>query len=299
TRDGKEYVTGLLAGEHGDPDRYCVRAVQLEDAGYSFVNPPVGTPGRHLFWLSLEGQIYFGILPAFVTDFGQFNRTEGMTARDKCIVYVSCCYGDVMGPAFTSEGVDAFFGYHGTVPILDAGVFDHDIFKLMCDTCTVGEALVQASGSVEPDFSGDPDVMIRSTLTCQLDGADWKSRLVTTGVSGNQTIVTGSDATTRAGAIQIAWPGMSGGSFDVSLVEDAWVNWLDASGRAFMARKDFVGVGGAITVARYDDNVISGIFEGTAGWWPIGADPEHEPPSATVSIKNGHFKYSGRRFSAR
>jgi len=168
----------------------------------------------------------------------------------------------------------------------------------MCDTCTAGEALVQASGSVEPDFDGDPQVLIRSTLTAQLDGADWKSRLLTAVVDDNQTVIGGSDVTTRPGAFEIAWPGQGTGTFDISLVEDAFLNWLESgTSRAFIAKKDYLGVGGVITIGRYDDDVISGSFSGTAGYWPIGSDPEQEPPSATVEIADGRFKYSGKRFS--
>ena len=116
TRDGTDFVTGLLAGEHHGPGAFGDRAIALEAAGFWFANPPVGVPGRHLFWLADEGQIFVGILPGFVSDFGLFDRPEGMTARDKCIVYISCCDGSVMGPAFSAEGVDAFFGYSGSMP---------------------------------------------------------------------------------------------------------------------------------------------------------------------------------------
>ena len=82
---------------------------------------------------------------------------------------------------------------------------------------------------------------------------------------------------------------------NITLVFDYGVE----NGLPYIVQKDYQGVSGTIKVARYDEGVISGTFSGTLGQWPIGADPEKEPPSATVTISDGYFKYSGKRIQGK
>jgi hypothetical protein len=86
----------------------------------------------------------------------------------------------------------------------------------------------------------------------------------------------------------------------VTVTEDAMLGWMDAaSGRPYIALKGYQGVSGTISIGRYDEGVISGSFNGVAGYWPMGGDPEKDPPSTTIRIADGRFKYSGERFSPR
>lgn len=295
-------VPGLLTGEGGTPDAIAQRVVELEGQGYTFRE----SGGWELFTIAFHDKVWIGIMPAFVANYGDFDRFESLpSARTKSIAYISCCNSWKFRDAFQGKGIDAFLGWSASVSDEFSNSQDADFFCDLSDTFTVKEAYDYLGNHTEPGgatlyWQGDGNVMLRSAGRYTLDGNSVKCYMVICVVDGSITTVGCNDGLGEVGQVQVQWPGGSTGTFDVSTVDDALLVFAGVGGGLpYIAQKDYQGVSGTIKVARYDEGVISGTFSGTLGQWPIGADPEKEPPSATVTISDGYFKHSGKRMQSK
>jgi len=296
-------VAGFLTGEGGTPSQIAARAIELAGKGYKFTTGG----GWELFIAYFHDKAWIGILPAFVANYGNFDQFEWMpSARTKSIAYISCCHSWKFRDAFKTAGCDAFFGW--TLPVSDEFAFNHDreIFRTLCDTFTVKEAYDKVGNHTDPYngttlyWQGDNNVMVRSAGRYRVNDQDVKCHIVQCILDGGVTKVGCNDGLGAVGQVQAEWPGLGTGTFDVSTTEDARLVFAAVGGSTpYIAQKDYVGVSGTITIERYDEGIISGTFCGTLGQWPVGADPEDEPPSATVTIDDGFFKYSGKRIQGR
>jgi hypothetical protein len=65
-------------------------------------------------------------------------------------------------------------------------------------------------------------------------------------------------------------------------------------GRTYYAQKGFVGVGCQINVTRCTPDAIYGDLAGTVGYWEPPNDPTRVPPTKTISLTQGKFKYTGK-----
>jgi hypothetical protein len=296
-------MPGLLTGEGGDPAAIARRVVELEDQGYTFS----ANGGWQLFTIAFHGKTWIGILPGFVTSYGDFDRFEGMqTNRTKSIAYISCCNSWRMRDAFQGKGVDAYLGWSASVSDEFSNSLDGDLFCNLCDTFTVQEAYDALGNQTEPGgaslyMQGDGNVMLRSAGRFTVDGSNVKCyMLICTVDDDGVTVLACNDGLGQVGQVQVEWPGGSTGTFDVSQVDDAVLVWIGyGSMQPYIAQKDWQGVGGSINVTRYDAGVVSGTFSGTLGWWPPEANPREDPPSQTVTIGDGYFKYSGKRIQSK
>jgi hypothetical protein len=295
-------VPGLLTGEGGTPPVIAARAIELAGQGYTFTEGG----GWELFTVAFHDKVWIGIMPAFVADYGNFDQHEDLpSARTKSIAYISCCKSWKFRDAFQGKGIDAFLGWSASVSDEFSNSQDADLFCDLCDTFTVKEAYDYLGNHTEPGgatlyWQGDGNVMLRSAGRFKVNNNDVKCYMVICVVDGSITTVGCNDGLGEVGQVQVQWPGVGAGTFDVSTVDDAMLVFAGVGGGLpYIAQKDYLGVSGTIKVARYDEGVISGTFSGTLGQWPIGADPEKEPPSATVTISDGYFKYSGKRMQSK
>jgi hypothetical protein len=95
--------------------------------------------------------------------------------------------------------------------------------------------------------------------------------------------------------LTINFPGSGPGSFDCSTTDGAVIIWSEViSGRSYSVQRGLVGVGGTIDVSRSESDIMTGRFSGLLGWWDAGRNPNEDPPSDTVRLKDGVFKYTGK-----
>jgi hypothetical protein len=98
-----------------------------------------------------------------------------------------------------------------------------------------------------------------------------------------------------AANVMISFPGDQPGLFNCTADENATIYWTDAgTGYTYTVMKNYVGVNGTISVDRCRSDVITGHFSGKLGWWDFGKDPEKEPPSDTITLEGGVFKFTGK-----
>jgi hypothetical protein len=286
-------VTGLVLGEWWDTQTSSGRIMSLASAGYRFADE-FGSGGRHLSIGVLDGEVYFGVLPGFFSDFANFAGQE-LGARDRSIVYISCCFGAGVKEAAMAKGADAFFGWTGSPYSTEARVIDSTILTRICDSMTIGEALVGANRTSDLAFlafAGDSNVMVRSKCTLEVAGGAQRFHLLIAERGGTVTIAA-HDATPSPGQVIVSFPD-SPGTYSMPQASDAMLVWYDIpAARYYMVGNDMQGVFGTITIDRLDDAVISGTFSGTLGWWDTGHDPSQDPPDATVEVGSGWFKYAG------
>jgi hypothetical protein len=286
-------VTGLVLGEWWDAQTASGRILQLSAAGYRFAGD-TGSSQPHFAIRTLEGEVYFDVLPGFFSDFANFAGQE-IGARDRSIVYLSCCFGAGIKSAAMANGADAFFGWTDSPWSPEARTIDSTILTRICDSMTIGEALAGANRTSDQaflDFAGDADVMVRSKCSLVVAGAAQQFFLVVAD-RGSTVTIAAQDATPSPGQVTMTFP--SGlGTYLLPQADDAMLVWYDIpQGRYYMAGNDMQGVSGTITIDRLDDAVISGTFSGTLGWWQTGHDPSQDPPDATTEVGSGWFKYAG------
>lgn len=269
---------------------------------------------RVLTVVSHRGLWYLAILPGFVTAHGNFDVLEGFGVNQcKSLAYISCCYSlRGMREAFMGKGVDVYWGWTWAADDSFAGEMDREMFRLLTDTCTAGEATEATRGSMgynSPSFyrgrrarfymAGDSAVMVRARMDFDRDGSPQHGYsvaiMMTSGVTTVNCFASQPFQEPQYG-VTVHFPGAGPGSWNCNTDDDALIGVTAiASGKLYLVQKDYVGVNGTVEVDRYDDKVVSGRFSGKLGWWSIGQKPDEDPPSETMEIQNGIFKHAGLR----
>jgi hypothetical protein len=257
------------------------------------------------------------ILPEFIKTYGDFNAWNVPENGNytKTIVYLSCCHsarGSLAGrpllDAFRSAGADLVCGWDWAVT--DGFSLDKDttLFCLMCDTFLPFEAFRALGVQTDPNpidgksarlyLRGDSLVMIEPVLFATLEGVARRAEQVSAETSAAGASVTGrmmSATREDLGKLAVSFPGPAAGSYDFGTVEGAKAEWIDqASGRTYVAQKDYQGIAGNISVSDFAYNVIMAVFSGTLGWWDTGRDPKQDQPDAVVQLDAGRIKFTGK-----
>ena len=139
--------------------------------------------------------------------------------------------------------------------------------------------------------------MIRAKKPFSRDDEQLHGYSVGVVVDGNTTTVSsfaGQPFQMPVCSMTVQFPGTGPGVWNCAAQDDACMTVIDfGSGRYYFVKKDLVGVDGQIETIRYDDDIISGTFSGTLGYWDYDMDPEVVPPASTISIEGGVFKHAG------
>jgi hypothetical protein len=264
---------------------------------------------RELVVVAHRGKHWLTVTPTFVSNHAQFDYLEGMDYNGcKSVVYACCCWSGaaagIMPDAFLAAGVDCYLGWSRPVDVGFASATQISYFENATDTFTVGEALAGV-GNVTDPWKGatlllhelEP-MMIRAQMTMKKDGGDVHGYSVGV-VVDDVTMVScfaGQPQQVPQYGVTVHFPGASPGSWNCQTDQGAVIAVSELmSGRLFLVQKDYVGVSGTVDVKTYDEDVISGKFSGTLGYWTVGQDPEEDPPSATMDVQDGIFKHIGIR----
>jgi hypothetical protein len=264
---------------------------------------------RELVVVTHKGKHFLAVTPAFVENHGNFDYLEGMNYNgSKSVVYACCCWSGapagMMPDAFLLAGADCYLGWTRPVKVGFANSTQISFFENATDTCTIAEALAEV-GNVSDPWKGatlqlhemEP-MMIRAQMRMKKDGTDQHGYSVGVAVD-DVTMVScfaGQPQQLPEYGVIVHFPGAAKGSWNCASDEDALIAVTEfMSGRLFIVQKDFVGVSGDVDVSTYDEDVISGKFSGTLGYWTPGQNPEEDPPSATITVQDGVFKHIGIR----
>jgi hypothetical protein len=307
-------VSGLLTGKPYTRDDMA-RAAANEYKDYLSV-PPRGERKAATFWDNELERYYMIILPAFIrayADFHAWNVPENGNYT-KTLVYLSSCYSGFGTPgyrellnAFLGSGADLVLGWTWAVNDGFAAETDSTLFSLLCDTFMPAEAF-WITPTTDPSplrgkqaslvILGDTLAMIEPVLFATLDGVARRAEGVIAETSAVGASVTGrmlSATREDLGKLTVSFPGPAAGSYDFATVDGAKAEWIDqASGRAYVAQKDYQGVTGNISVSDFEYNVIMAVFSGTLGWWDTGRDPKQDQPDAVVQLDAGRIKFTGK-----
>jgi hypothetical protein len=268
----------------------------------------VGNPAYHIL-----------LLPGFFRVNADFDQSESLPInRTKTIVYLSCCYSLYARSGFTSplaeelynKGADLVCGY--TWAVGDGFACDRDttFFKALADTCLPWEAARAMGNLTDPEPGrgglhaeltayGDSLVMLRALCRVKRDDDTLWAQLVqaTRSISGSgiSALLYPEPSSDPAANVMISFPGDQPGLFNCTADENATIYWTAAgTGRTYVVMKNYVGVSGTIDVKSCQPDAIIGHFEGKLGWWDFGKDPEKEPPSDTITLDAGVFKFTGK-----
>jgi hypothetical protein len=299
--------TALLTGESASSQAMAERLVDEYVAGATGLGID-----WHVLVAVAHGTLHLAVTPAFVAAHAGFDGLEGVGNGCKSLVYACCCNSGRLGcglqDAFLGAGVDMYLGWSDTVKVGFAADAQRRFFRQATDTCTVAEAY-DAMGAV--DDPGSParlmlyrapsmePMMIRAQMRFQRDGQELRGTSAGVAVDDGVTMV----STFAGPAMQpptcnltVHFPGLGPGSWNCLGQEDALIMAIDfATARVYVVQKDLVGVEGVIEASRYDENLISGTFSGTLGYWTEGQNPREDPPASTLSIQGGVFKHVGAR----
>lgn len=223
-------------------------------------------------------------------------------------MFADLCWSGVwdglMPDAFLTAGVDCYLGWTDAVYSGFASGLQVSFFENATDTFTIEEAINDIGNTTDPKSGATlvlheyEPMMIRAQMTMKKDGGDQFGYSVGV-VVDEVTIVScfsGQPRQVPQNGVVVHIPGTGPGSWTCETDEDAVIAVTELmTGRLFIVQKDFVGVNGTIDVKTYDEDVISGTFSGTLGYWTLGQDPEEVPPAATTTILNGVFKHIGIR----
>jgi hypothetical protein len=266
---------------------------------------------RELVVTYVKGKPYLAVTPTFVSNHGNFDYMEGMGHNaTKSLVYACCCHSGLqsggMPAAFWGAGVDVYMGWSKSVKALFAAQRQILFFHNATDTCTTTQAYYGIGNATDPwkgaqllHYAGDT-VMIRSQMRFSKDGTPLHGYSVGVAIASGVTTVNcfaGQPMQEPMYGMTVHFPGTNAGSWNCLSTEDAeiFVTDFNQGGRWYAVQKDFVGVTGEITAARYDEWVVSGTFSGTLGHWNTSQNPEEDPPEETIEIQNGIFKHVGLR----
>jgi hypothetical protein len=259
------------------------------------------------------------LLPGFFSVNADFDQAESLPINQtKTIVYLSCCYSGYspsgsssrLADALLYKGADIVCGY--TWEVGDGFSCDRDttFFSALADTCLPWEAVRAMGNQTDPvarrdgqhaewTAYGDSLVMLRALCRVKRDDDTLQAQLVQgmRGGSGSgiNALLYAEGSSDPAASLMIGFPGNEPGLFNCTSDENATIYWTDAgTGRTYVVMKDFVGVSGTIDVMRCQPDAIIGHFDGSLGWWDLGKDPEKEPPSDTITLDAGVFKFTGK-----
>lgn len=257
------------------------------------------------------------ILPGFIRANADFNTAESLPLNQtKTIVYLSCCFSayaafstPALVRAFLDAGADVVCGYTWAVGDAWSCGKDTTFFSAMADSCFPGEAREAMGGLVDPQpylgsqaefrVYGDSMVLLRAVCTVTRSGELLKARAVQATRASSGSLVNAmlcpEGSAEVAANVMIFFPGDQPGEFNTQSAEGAQIHWLDVDReRTYLAIKDFVGVGGTITVDRCRSDAVTGRFSGTLGWWAPGRNPGVEPPSDVITLEDGQFRFTGK-----
>jgi len=265
---------------------------------------------RELVVAFVKGRPYLAVTPAFVVKYGNFDYMEGMGHNAaKSLVYACCCYSGVTGAgmpgAFMAAGADVYMGWSESVMSLFAAQRQILFFNGAVDTCTTIQAYYGIGNVTDPKtgaqllhYASD-SVMIRAQMRFSRDGTALRGYSVGVAMASGVTTVNcfaSQPMQEPRYGLTVHIPGAGPGSWNCTSDEDAVIALTElTTGKLFIVQKDYVGVDGSIDVGRYDEDIVSGRFNGKLGRWSIGQNPEEDPPSETVEIQNGVFKHTGLR----
>jgi len=310
-------VPGLVLGKTYAKEAMAEAAV-TELLGY--LNPGPGQ-GRQAAVLQFVGHKDFDILllPDFFSENADFNQNESLPINQtKTIVYLSCCYScwhpnglsSRLQDALTYRGADLVCGW--TWEVGDAFACDKDTTFLaaMADTCLPWEAMRAMGGRTDPvprrdgkqaywTALGDSLIMLRAVCQVARDGDTLRSPGVQatrgSSSSGVHALLYKQGSEDITATVMITFPGDQPGKFNCASEENAVIYWMDVErGHTYVAMKGYVGVNGTISVECCQSDAIIGHFSGTLGWWDFGKDPTEDPPSATITLEGGLFKFTGK-----
>lgn len=309
-------VPGIMTGTPYDR-RGAAEAAASRFAGYA--NPGASRRQIAVFQRGRTRKYHLVIMPEFIRAHADFdlNEAEPQNAT-KTIVYLSCCYSaystggtGALMQAFLDAGADVVSGWTWAVGARFACDKDTMFFKAMADTCLPGEAYSSLGSVTEPvprrgglharlAMYGDTLVLLQTVLRVEKNGTLFRSS------AGAQAKMFGSHVTEvsvwerqdaspdEAAHVTFLFPSTSPGSFDLS-TSGAFIKWEDiATGRTYWAQSGYVGTSGILNIDQCAGDVVIGHFNATLGWWEAGKNPYNDPPTDTISLKDGVLKYTGK-----
>jgi hypothetical protein len=309
------WVCGLVLGKAYSRESMA-KAVVTQYLGY--FNPgPAQAQQVAVVQFAGDHNYHMVVLPTFVRANGDFDKNETLAINQtKTIVYLSCCYSyaEVSGPgslvqAFRDVGADMVCGYSWAVGDAWACEADTTFLSAMADTCFSIQALNRMSSRTDPTphrggnaswfCTGDSMVLLRAVCQVKRDNELLRPGYVqaTRSISGSgiSAVLYPEQSSDPAANVMISFPGDQPGEFNCTSDENATIYWTDAgTGYTYTVMKNYVGVNGTISVDRCRSDAITGHFSGKLGWWDFGKDPEKEPPSDTITLDAGVFKFTGK-----
>ena len=297
-------VSSLILGKPY-AQRQMAEATAKQYAGY--LNPGPGQKAQVAIYEDSVHRFYHVVLPEFIRANGDFNGSESLPINQtRTIVYLSCCYSGCYGLAlaFSDAGADVVYAYSDRVSDNWSCEKDTTVFKALSDTCLTQESdyagpLSDPSTGARLMRFGDTLVTLRAICTVNRDGDTLRASLVQ-GMrdgsgSGINAILCPDGSDEVAANVMIGFPGDQPGLFNCTSDENATIYWTDAgTGYTYTVMKNYVGVNGTISVDRCRSDAITGHFHGKLGWWDFGKDPEKEPPTDTIALRDGVFKFTGK-----
>jgi hypothetical protein len=298
-------VSSLVLGKNYDTKKMA-EATAKQYAGY--LNP---APGQRrqvaVFEDEKTHKFYHVVMPEFIRANGDFDGAESLPInRTKTIVYLSCCYSSTYGlpSAFIDAGADVVYGYSREVSDGWSCSKDTAIFSALADTCMAKETYYVGESRDPKTWAelgrfGDSLVMLRALCRVKRGDDTLRAQFVqavrNSSGSGISALLYPEPSSDPAANVMISFPGDQPGLFNCTADENATIYWTDAgTGRTYTVMKDFVGVNGTIDVGRCRSDVMTGHFSGKLGWWDFGKDPEKEPPTDTIGLRDGIFKFTGK-----
>jgi len=326
---GFGWVSGLMAGTRHDTREMAQKAaVELLDdliptgrhkrLAIMFCSESLRTAQGDPFVDSWYSPI---ILPGFVRYYANFEQQETCSYNQtKTIVHLSCCFGALGDPgdliqAFLDQGADVVSGYDWAVHDSWSAERDWAYFCDLSDTCTAEQAS-WARPNVDPESIGadraafrsygDGQLLLEAILQTKVGDSLYRQRQGTIGarydsagtvLGGILYLKTSQMRTepTAGGQLQIRLPGCRlPGQYKTTTNDSVAVMWVDAkTGRTYLARMGAFGVSCQIDVTKWTGDGLFGSFSGRVGYWQHGS-PDSMPPTHTVTLSEGAFKFSGR-----
>ena len=263
---------------------------------------------REIVVVKYKGKHWLAVTPTFVSNYADFDYLENLNYNGcKSVVFACCCWSGnpngMMDDAFLSVGVDNYLGWTRAVSVSFANSVIIDFFENATDTFTIEQAYDDIQVKIDPNTNAGlslthSPMMIRSQMRMKKDGADLRGYSVGI-VIDDVTMVNcfaGQPRQLPEYGVTVHFPGSNTGSWNCQTDDGALIAITNLmNGQLFIIQKDYIGVNATIDVTTYDENIVSGKFSGTLGYWTISQNPEEDPPSMTISIQNGIFKHVGIR----
>ena len=300
---GPEKWVVFMTGENYASEQMAEKLVNTYSSGAN-----LSSFFREIVVVKYKGKHWLAVTPTFVTNYAEFDYLENLNYNGcKSVVFACCCWSGnsngMMDDAFLSVGVDNYLGWTRAVSVSFANDVITDFFENATDTFTIEQAYDAIPVKTDPNTNAGlslthSPMMIRSQMNMKKDGSDLHGYSVGV-VVDDVTMVNcfaGQPRQLPEYGVTVHFPGSNTGSWNCQTDDDALIAITDlTSGQLFIIQKDYVGVNATIDVSTYDEDIISGKFSGTLGYWTIMQNPEEDPPSMTISIQDGVFKHVGIR----